>query len=1402
MANQTVSTGTPAAPINYDDASISGLLNGETITINGGAVLVNADVRHNQQAAVMGNVTLSATLGGSFVIDGSQVWEVPFSASTGNVPTQGALGTNGVTGGTSAATGELTRVWATGSLEPAVAAAAMPATGFIKLRSKVGTFQNGETITLPGGATITASGAGKRSWVHVVGRENTSITINRLNNFEITGDWYELGTTNGLDDQTIQFPVADECPALQIETAAGSGVYEWWLNAGRKWVGQVQPSSQTVNGMTETVNIATRPAYNDPAGFLHTMRQLRETATTAIHVTTSSLGATTVEAGIYTLRTYVQKDGRRFGFVQIASGVGNADRYGVIIDFDTAGAVVATPTIGSPLNTSNTVTSIGGGVYLVELTINVVSAATSTLTGTVGASDSASPTLVNGIPSYAGNTGQGIWYTELQLAAPSATQYVSSTDERGKFFFSNPQTGSIIFAQRAGRTAGLKPPSGCKIRIGNVICSNAPAIDYTINSVQTTIGPGINPRYGLVTNASGAVVINHVTMNWLRTITSPFSVTLENSGLCQWVVSGAASTQTYTNLGVGLSRDASLSGLFSISTSPTGTTLTDIRVCRDRHTLNAVQLSTSANITSTRVRAEGFGNFEGRIGRVGGTSVGYSIANCDLIVTDDTTLVGTGFNIVATTNFQIKNTKYAERIIGETEAADAGTAISVTTACVNGVIDGFALIPGLTNVHPYTQAVILSTNVNRVEVRNIGTPTAPLNGGSVVANQMRQIVNFAGTVFNSIAQRVYGENVVQALAHNGTNQNILAINVWGDAADSPNFDVGLGVLMQGCRWTNSRTIRPSVYGVHWQDAFTGTTSGRLLISGNEPLPSTADQCVATFGPNANFTAAGDVAMPNVDDTITWTMPYYALGHTGIAQFGYGASATNTWLHTGTNPQNFEYEYQIDKNTGTFSGWKWLLSQGRQSAGGTSGTNTVTINSADVAAMTRKPAVGDYIATPSGRLPAGTTITGVSGAGNNVLTLSANFTASETGVFTFFKDIVAETISPTTGYKLKVKVRVNTASTTNTFGFLSIPFDTNATDQQIQYPPPNDATGTVTNLLAGSRVQIYNEDTSTELFNAIVAGTSTSLSYYNGVTVSAGDTVRIRVSKLGHLPQTLLAIATATGFAATASQQTDAIYVANGIDGSTVTEFTADYPNVQLDISDSDGVTTVQRVYAWLRHTETSEQGIRLWFDAITPTDEVNYLIDATQVNLKLDNTSASPVAVGGGRMYRSDTATVIAATSGSIQMDPFRVYVTESGANTIATAIRAELNTELTRIDAAISTRNATAPDNAGIAAIKAKTDNLPADPASNTQVETRLAANSYITAPTAQQNAEAVRTELTTEMERIDVAISTRNATAPDNAGIAAIKAKTDTLVSASDQTIGATVDQVAAIVEAAISA
>jgi len=89
-------------------------------------------------------------------------------------------------------------------------------------------------------------------------------------------------------------------------------------------------------------------------------------------------------------------------------------------------------------------------------------------------------------------------------------------------------------------------------------------------------------------------------------------------------------------------------------------------------------------------------------------------------------------------------------------------------------------------------------------------------------------------------------------------------------------------------------------------------------------------------------------------------------------------------------------------------------------------------------------------------------------------------------------------------------------------------------------------------------------------------------------------------------------------------------------------------------------------------------------------------------------------------------------------------------------AIRAEMDANSTKLDATVGSRLAAAsyvaPANSDISAIKAKTDNLPADPASNTQVNTRLAAASY----TAPDNAgiASIAADLAT---KLDVVLSTR---------------------------------------------
>ena len=736
MANQTITTGTLASPINYDDASISGLLNGESITINGGALKIDSDVRWNQQAAVMGNVTLSATLGGSFVVDGSQVWEVPFSASAGNVPTQGALGTNGVTGGTSGATGELTRVWATGSLNPATAGGAMPATGFIKLRSKTGTFQNGETITLPGGATITASGAGKRSWIHVVGRSAVTgggsvLTIPRLGNASFSGDWYELGTTNGADNQTFQYPVADQCPAIWIETAAGSGVYEIWMNAGVRW--------------------------------------------------TDGLGA------------------------------------------------------------------------------------------------------------------------------------IATTDKRGTYFGCT-NSGVITIAGRGAANVGLKPPSGCRVRIPNVLMSNAEPTDYSVNHLPAA---SIS-RYQFILSSAGGMFLSNVSSNWLHSNTGAFKIEIKDSGLNQPLqISSVGTTLDVSNVGIA-QVDSAVNTTLAIQTCYGGTRLTDVFAAKP---LAAVMLNLAnlSDIEFTRVRLDVFG--------VAGSTVQTS-TNCfgigpaiNLTMTDCVAVGGVGLALSTVVTASIKGFEYAAQNAGTTLPTSTATPISLASGCKDIVIDGFDNFDNIPDVHAYVPLYTIGGNCDGIEIKNLGTPITPYNMGSL--NPASRVASISGSR-NIQLRRLYAQNTRTAGVSLATTvQNVVMDNVWSDEAD-PAQTPANNMVLRGGRSASPTAGFSGIYGFHWMDAWTSTTAGYITIACNEPTAQSLNQCSASLavGAGSGFTGAGNVAMTKLTDTIEWAMPYYALGITGFQN--------TAPTITGTNPSNHTLQFQWD----TGAGWNgtWLALTGANLSG--------------------------------------------------------------------------------------------------------------------------------------------------------------------------------------------------------------------------------------------------------------------------------------------------------------------------------------------------------------------------------------------------------------------------------------------------------------------------------------
>jgi hypothetical protein len=91
-----------------------------------------------------------------------------------------------------------------------------------------------------------------------------------------------------------------------------------------------------------------------------------------------------------------------------------------------------------------------------------------------------------------------------------------------------------------------------------------------------------------------------------------------------------------------------------------------------------------------------------------------------------------------------------------------------------------------------------------------------------------------------------------------------------------------------------------------------------------------------------------------------------------------------------------------------------------------------------------------------------------------------------------------------------------------------------------------------NVLAGSRVQLYNVTDDVEIDNDVEAGTSYSFT----VTTEAapGDTIRLRVTRKGYLAFEGTGVFSAAGVGFVTAQVADDVYDAFGIDGATITKF--------------------------------------------------------------------------------------------------------------------------------------------------------------------------------------------------------------------------------------------------------
>lgn len=196
--------------------------------VNGGSLTIDQDSRYGKGGDtnfLIASMAVSATSGGTLLIDARFVRLIPFTGGSGVVPAYNTVISKG------SATGIMIGVWPSLTSPPISPGAAMPVSGFIKIKQW-------NSIEYTSGALTGISANGSPSvtgWIELVGADGGTLGANRLGTVSFLGAWYNLGTTTGVSGQTFQIPTSGSSqyiPGVFIEQNAGIGDYEFYANAG------------------------------------------------------------------------------------------------------------------------------------------------------------------------------------------------------------------------------------------------------------------------------------------------------------------------------------------------------------------------------------------------------------------------------------------------------------------------------------------------------------------------------------------------------------------------------------------------------------------------------------------------------------------------------------------------------------------------------------------------------------------------------------------------------------------------------------------------------------------------------------------------------------------------------------------------------------------------------------------------------------------------------------------------------------------------------------------------------------------------------------------------------------------------------------------------------------------
>lgn len=220
--------------------------------------------------------------------------------------------------------------------------------------------------------------------------------------------------------------------------------------------------------------------------------------------------------------------------------------------------------------------------------------------------------------------------------------------------------------------------------------------------------------------------------------------------------------------------------------------------------------------------------------------------------------------------------------------------------------------------------------------------------------------------------------------------------------------------------------------------------------------------------------------------------------------------------------------------------------------------------------------------------------------------------------------------------------------------------------------------TITGPTAGSRIQLYDLTSATELYN----GTPTFPYTWTDPSVYVADReIRLRVA---YVNAGTTANVFFSGVIGTATEtdyeinylfapEVDDVYVANAVDGSTVTGITINDGASRHDIDKPGGTLTLQDWYAYSMYYRFTSTGIAAGVNALTATDTANYALEGKTIK---NTTSPSvPLKITGGWITDADTndpMDLVDTSGGNIFLAPPHVVAYSAGGGTESNYLNTE----------------------------------------------------------------------------------------------------------------------------------